>query len=87
MSSSNHNTSNEEKPEAVNIWFKEGFFCVDLKDGRTIMIPLSFYPVLKEANKEQKENWRIFGAGGAIHFSDLDVDIEVEALLVGRRQV
>ena len=56
---------------------------VDLMDGRTIPVPLAWYPRLAHASPEQLANWKIAGAGYGIHWPDLDEDISTEGLLSG----
>jgi hypothetical protein len=56
---------------------------VDLADGRTISIPLAWYPRLLHATPEQRENWRIAGGGFGIHWPDIDEDLSTEGLLRG----
>lgn len=57
---------------------------VDLDDGRTISVPLGWYPRLVHGTKEERENWRLIANGGGIHWPDLDEDISVENLLAGK---
>ncbi len=56
---------------------------VDLFDGRTITVPLAWYPRLLHATPEQRANWRIAGAGYGIHWPDLDEDLSTQGLLQG----
>lgn len=56
---------------------------VDLIDGRTITVPLAWYPRLLHANEAQRNNWRISGAGFGIHWPDIDEDLSTEGLLRG----
>jgi hypothetical protein len=56
---------------------------VDLSDGRTVTVPLSWYPRLVNGSKEEREDWRLIGGGKGIHWEKLDEDIEVESLLLG----
>jgi hypothetical protein len=56
---------------------------VDLMDGRTIAVPLAWYPRLQSATSEQRGRWEIAGAGYGIHWCDLDEDLSVEGLLRG----
>jgi hypothetical protein len=58
---------------------------VDLADGRTVTVPLAWYPRLAHATPEERANWRLIGRGEGIHWTDLDEDISVAALLAGRR--
>ena len=56
---------------------------VDLADGRTISVPLVWYPRLLAATPAQRANWRIAGGGFGIHWPDLDEDLSTEGLLRG----
>ncbi len=56
---------------------------VDLFDGRTITVPLAWYPRLLHATSEQRANWRIAGAGYGIHWPDIDEDLSSRGLLQG----
>ena len=56
---------------------------VSLKDGRTISVPLAWYPKLLHARPEQLNNWKIAGGGYGIHWPDLDEDLSTEGLLRG----
>jgi hypothetical protein len=56
---------------------------VDLADGRTLSIPLAWYPLLLLATPAQRENWQIAGGGFGIHWPDLDEDLSTEGLLRG----
>ena len=57
---------------------------VDLSDGRSIMVPLAWYPRLMHATDSERENWRLIGNGYGIHWEDLDENISVEGLLLGK---
>lgn len=58
---------------------------VDLEDGRTITVPLGWYPRLAYGTPEERAHWQTSGAGFGIHWPDLDEDIGVEGLLIGKR--
>lgn len=60
-------------------------FTVDLVDGRSISVPLEWYPRLVHGSVAERNNWRIIGRGEGIHWPDLDEDISVENLLGGAR--
>ena len=66
-----------------DVHFTEDTMAVDLMDGRTIIVPLVWYPTLFEASPEQRQNWEISGAGYGIHWPDLDEDLSTEGLLRG----
>ena len=57
---------------------------VDLVDGRTVAVPLAWYPRLAHGLPEERENWRLVGRGEGIRWPDLDEDVSVEGLLDGR---
>jgi hypothetical protein len=56
---------------------------VDLADGRTIAVPLAWYPRLAAATVAERNTWRLIGRGEGIHWPDLDEDISVDNLLRG----
>ena len=56
---------------------------VALADGRTISVPLAWYPRLRNATPSQRANWTRAGAGVGIHWPDLDEDLTTEGLLRG----
>jgi hypothetical protein len=55
----------------------------DLADGRSISVPLAWFPRLLHATSQARENWEIAGAGYGIHWPDIDEDLSVEGLLRG----
>ena len=57
---------------------------VDLVDGRTVTVPVQWYPRLANGTPAERRNWRLIGRGEGIHWPDLDEDIGVEDLLAGR---
>jgi hypothetical protein len=57
---------------------------VDLEDGRSISVPIGWYPRLAHGTPVERANWRISGAGYGIHWPDLDEDLSVEGLILGR---
>ena len=56
---------------------------VDLTDGRTVSVPLSWYPRLSHGSAAERSKWQIIGRGEGIHWPDLDEDISVGGLLAG----
>lgn len=58
---------------------------VGLVDGRTITVPLAWYPRLAQGSPAERSRWRFIGEGEGIHWPDLDEDISVDGLLAGRR--
>ncbi len=63
--------------------FTEDSMRVDFMDGRTITVPLAWYPRLADATPKQLAHWEIIGAGYGIHWSELDEDLSTEGLLRG----
>ncbi len=57
---------------------------VDLEDGRTISVPLEWYPRLGRGTPAQRADWLIIGPGWGLHWPDLVEDINVPALLRGK---
>jgi hypothetical protein len=72
-------------PNAMNILVTEDTLTVDLSDGRTISVPVAWFPRLLHATPEERKNWRLIGNGSGIHWRDLDEDISVENLLAGKQ--
>ncbi len=70
-------------PDAVDISITEDTLSVELSDGRTVLVPLEWFPRLTYGSPEERNNWRIIGHGQGIHWEDLDEDISVEGLLAG----
>src|SRR5258707_14621623 len=57
----------------------------DLADGRTITVPLAWFPRLAHGTPTERANWRLIAGGEGIHWPDLDEDVSVGSLLAGRR--
>jgi hypothetical protein len=74
----------ESDPTAVSITVTEDELIVSLLDGRRLSIPLAWYPRLLQAAPDERQNWRLLGAGYAIEWPDLDEHIGIEGLLAGR---
>ena len=72
-------------PEAETVTVSGDTLTAELSDGRTISVPLDWYPRLTHATPEERGNWRLIGGGEGIHWPDLDEDISVEGLIAGRR--
>jgi hypothetical protein len=62
----------------------EDTLSVDLSDGRTISVPLAWYPRLLHGSVEERQNWRLIGKGEGIHWHQLDEDISVKNLILGQ---
>jgi len=71
-------------PEAQDVRVSDDALTVDLSDGRTLAVPLAWYPRLLHATAEERNQWRLIGRGEGIHWPELDEDVSVEGLLLGR---
>lgn len=67
----------------ADVKFKKDTFSVALRDGRTITVPLAWYPRLLNATVAQRRNWQVAGGGYGIHWPDIDEDLSTEGLLRG----
>jgi uncharacterized protein DUF2442 len=73
-----------EIPFAVDVRVTEDTLSVDFSDGRTVSVPLGWYPRLEHASPQERTNWRLIGNGIGIHWERIDEDISVEGLLAGK---
>lgn len=71
-------------PDAIRVVVTDDTLTVELSDGRTIAVPLTWYPRLLHATPEEWSHWRLIGRGQGIHWENLDEDISVEGILAGR---
>lgn len=67
----------------LDVQFTEDSVSVSLRDGRTITVPLVWYPRLLNATPQQRQNWKIAGGGYGIHWPEVDEDLSTEGLLRG----
>src|SRR3990172_3209126 len=77
-------TVEAEMPTAESVTVTEDTLSVDLSDGRTISVPLAWFPRLAHGTAKERKNWRLIGKGYGLHWEDLDEDISVENLLLGQ---
>ena len=79
------NTLAIERREATaeSVTVTDDTLTIHLTDGRTLSVPLAWYPRLLHGNSKERSRWRLIGRGEGIHWSDLDEDISVENLLFG----
>ena len=71
-------------PEAINVSLTDDTLSVDLSDGRSISIPIAWFPRLLHCTEQERNNWRLIGKGQGIHWEDIDEDISIEGLLAGK---
>src|SRR2546421_8744693 len=67
----------------TEVKFTRDTFSVAIRDGRTITVPLAWYPRLLNASAAERKNRRIAGGGYGIHWPDIDEDLSTEGLLRG----
>ena len=75
------------EPSAAYVVITESELTVTLKDGRTLSVPLGWYPRLVHGTPAERNHWELVGRGTGIHWPDLDEDISVEGLIAGRRSM
>lgn len=76
-------TSMRERPRAVSVEVTDEVLSVALEDGRTLSVPLEWFPRLRDAKPPERSNHHLIGYGIGIHWPDLDEDISVHGLLLG----
>lgn len=81
----NISASELQAAKAAEVSTTDDTLTVDLADGRTLCVPLAWYPRLLHGTPEERRNWRLIGDGAGIHWPDLDEDISVEGLLLGKQ--
>lgn len=69
---------------AQNVMVTDDTLIVDLDDGRSVSVPLAWYPRLFHGTPTERNNWRLIGRGEGIHWPELDEDISVEGLILGK---
>lgn len=67
----------------MDVTFTKETLSVALRDGRTITVPLAWYPRLLNASPAERKNWRVAGGGYGIHWPEIDEDLSTEGLLRG----
>jgi hypothetical protein len=73
----------ENVPRATDVSTTDDELIVHLADGRTIIVPLTWYPRLLNASEEQRREFRLIGDGEYIHWPQIDEDLTVSGLLRG----
>src|ERR1035441_3600529 len=70
---------------AQSVSVSDDALVADLEDGRTITVPLAWFPRLARGTPAERAKWRLIGRGEGVHWPELDEDISVASLLAGRR--
>ena len=71
-------------PAAESVTVTNDTLAVELSDGRSISVPLAWFPRLVHATPAERKNWRLIGRGRGIHWEILDEDISIDGLLSGK---
>ena len=74
-----------ETATAKRVRVTDAALIVELQDGRSVSVPLKWYPRLAEGRRSERRRWQLIGSGAGIHWPDLDEDIGIEGLLLGKR--
>lgn len=72
-------------PRILTIDLNEDYLILELEDGRILSVPIAWYPRLGHGTESERQNFQISGAGFGIHWPDLDEDIGVAGLLLGKK--
>lgn len=70
--------------DIVDIQVTSDHLIADLTDGRSVSVPLAWYPRLLHGAPEERGHWRLIGGGSGIHWPDLDEDISADNLVLGQ---
>jgi hypothetical protein len=72
-----------EIANVINALVSADSLAVNLEDGRTISVPIGWFPRLLHATEKERNNWKLIGRGKGLHWPDLDEDVSVKGLLSG----
>jgi hypothetical protein len=72
-------------PRVINMSITDDTLSIDLEDGRSVSVPIGWYPRLAHGTSAERANVQIAGSGLGLHWPDLDEDIGVEGILLGKR--
>lgn len=75
---------NQQHSQIVEMHITDDTVTVDLADGRSISVPLAWYPRLLHGTPTERKNYRILGSGDGIHWPDLDEDVSAENIIMGQ---
>ena len=73
-----------ETPQAQNVVVTDDPLTVDLSDGRTISVPLAWYPRLLHVTPNERNNWQFIGKNDGIHWLDIDEDISIKNIILSK---
>lgn len=73
-----------DAPIAETVALSDDTLSVNLADGRSISVPIEWFPRLVHATAQERKGWRLIGNGQGIHWEEIDEDISIEGLLAGK---
>lgn len=73
-----------EIPTIQQVTVTDDTLATDLSDGRTISVPLAWYPRLLHGSSEERDDYRLIADGSGIHWNQLDEDISIKNLILGQ---
>jgi hypothetical protein len=71
-------------PTIQQVTVTDDTLSADLSDGRTLSVPLAWYPRLLHSSTNERNDWRLIGSGSGIHWNQIDEDISIKNLLLGQ---
>lgn len=74
-----------ETANAVSVRLSDDLLTVELDDGRIVSVPMSWYPRLYHATKDERLDYRLISNGSGIHWERIDEDISIKGILAGHR--
>jgi len=80
-------TNNQSESLAKYVVVGDQSLTISLSDGRTLTLPLKWYPRLQHGTAAERNHWRLVGDGVGIHWPDLDEDLSVEGFFAGRKSM
>jgi len=80
----NSSSIETQTPTATDVNVSADTLFVNLSDGRSISVPLAWYPRLSHGTSQEQAHWRFIGNGSGIHWPDLDEDVSIANLLAGK---
>ena len=80
----NTSTTELHTAQAQRVTISEDALTVDLADGRTLTVPLAWFPRLQHGSPAERNHYRLLGGGTGLHWPDLDEDLSVANLLAGK---
>ncbi len=72
---------------AIDVAVTDDTLVVDLEDGRTISVPIGWYPRLAHGTSSERQNYQLSGGGRGIYWPELDEDIGIDGLLLGKKSM